>query len=61
MSDFPGRGDVNPYGIPMPNPHERTGPDYDACVVCGDYSLEAHCKRCERNLEEDRLDRETRS
>lgn len=26
-SDFPGRGDVNPYGIPVPNPHEQEGPD----------------------------------
>ena len=29
MNDLPGRGDVNPYGIPMPNPHEREGPDED--------------------------------
>lgn len=35
MNDLPGRGDVNPYGIPMPNPHEREGPIIEACVICG--------------------------
>jgi hypothetical protein len=37
MNDLPGRGDVNPYGIPVPNPHEREGPDEEEriCAVCG--------------------------
>jgi hypothetical protein len=53
-----GRGDVNPYGIPMPNPHEADGPD--ECVVCGEEpGRPTRCLRCQRNMEEERLERES--
>jgi hypothetical protein len=70
--DLPGRGDVNPYGIPMPNPHEREGPEEeDCCVTCGepildfyeqragDRPLRTRCQRCNDSMEYDRLERES--
>jgi hypothetical protein len=69
MNDLPGRGDVNPYGIPMPNPHEREGPDEDEvhawtegypCVVCGELiNKGTRCQRCNDSMEYDRLERES--
>lgn len=61
MNDLPGRGDVNPYGIPMPNPHEREGPDEEGqCVVCGEPIREGtRCQRCRDSMEYDRLERES--
>ena len=69
MNDLPGRGDVNPYGIPMPNPHEREGPDEDEpcathgirrCTICGEpIRADTRCQRCNDSMEYDRLERES--
>jgi hypothetical protein len=49
MNDLPGRGDVNPYGIPVPNPYEREGPDEcegnhpaGECPWCDQANFDAH-------------------
>ena len=65
MNDLPGRGDVNPYGIPVPNPHEREGPEEDEavywpCPTCGEsVQLGLRCARCLDSMEYDRLERES--
>ena len=63
-----GRGDVNPHGIPVANPHEIEGPDFTdretypdvgLCIVCGEVWCEdTRCDRCKRSIEEDRLRQE---
>lgn len=57
-----------PYGIHTPNPHEAENPYEEleeqglwVCPTCGENPARANfrCPRCTRDLENDRLERES--